>query len=147
MMLPTSKTFRLAALPFLAIAVCPLVTDAARAEDTEAWKFYQQFLAVCKTATSIEPLLPFLPEWENELYKMAKENGNADSNALPKQCESVKKYKNVTYQSEEPEGDDVLLHLKSMWDDLAMDGEITLVREDDGLKVDIWIWNVDMAAP
>lgn len=135
---PNSKSFRLAVFTLLAFAASVVVTDAARADDSAAWTLFQAFLAECKTATSMEQLLPFLAEWRHQRFEASDDEGR--ETMFMDLCQDTETTKDISFVSEEAKGDATVLHLKATRNDFPMKGKVTVVREDDGLKVDEWFW-------
>ncbi|MDA8021305.1 MAG: hypothetical protein MPN21_28060 [Thermoanaerobaculia bacterium] len=134
----TDKSLRLRCIAILVLATGALLPGSIRADDSEAWLQYQDFLGACETATSVEELLPFLAEWRLERYEALDEAGRKEM--LTRLCRDTETIDDISFDSEEIEGDATTLHLKATWNGLPMKGRVIVVREDDGLKVDEWSW-------
>ncbi len=130
---PTSVKTRLAAL-----TIVLLMAPVAAATDSEAWTRYQEFVDACQTATSMEQLLPFLPEWRHQRHEASDED--ARQSTFERLCKDAKELKDITFVSEEKADAGTVVHMKASWDDFPMKGKVTIVQEDDGLKVEEWMW-------
>lgn len=131
--------FRVAAIA-LSITALVILTEPARAADSEGWTLYQAFVEECETATSMKSLLPFLPKWRHKRFDKSDETSRQET--LHRLCKETRDdYQDITFVSEETSGKkETILHLKATWQDSPMKGKITLVREGDELKVESWFW-------
>lgn len=132
------KSNRLATLALVAISAGAAMAQSAHATDAEAWTVYETFLAECETATSIESLLPFLPEWRRARIDASDAAGREE--ALAYECEDTEDLEDIAFVSAEETEAKTVLHLKASWNDFPMKGRVVVVNEDDGLKVDEWFW-------
>lgn len=132
------KCNRMAILGLVAVAAVVTTAAAVRATDTEAWTVYERFIAECEAATSIEPLLPFFPEWRRAQVAAADEAGREETRI--RVCKATEDLQDIAFVSAEETDAKTVLHLKASWNDLPMKGRVVVVREDDGLKVDEWSW-------
>ena len=130
-----------AATAFLAMAAIATLAAPASATDSEGWTLYQAFVAECKTSTSMESLLPYLPEWRHKRFQKSDEEGRRKT--LDRLCRATRDdYEDIALVKEEPTGgNETTLFLKATWQGSPMKGKITLVREGDELKVESWLWN------
>ncbi len=124
---------------FAGIAASPSTAAASEpGSDSEAWTVYQGFVEACASATTMEDLLPFLPEWRHMRNEAADEAARKET--LGRLCKDAKELAEIAFVSQEGDRDKAILHLKASWDGLPMKGKVTVVREDDGPKVEEWFW-------
>ena len=135
---PRTRNRRFHARLLTAVMAAGFLTTAAQAADSKAWELYQEFVAECATASSMEELLPFLPQWRHKRHEASDE---ADREAtFERLCKDARDLENITFISEETKGSKTTLQLKASWGDFPMKGKVTILQEDDSLKVDEWFW-------
>ncbi len=135
---PNMKTLRGGAFALLAMAATAMFTTPARAADSEAWTAYQSFVTKCQSATDMKQLLPWLPEWRHERHEVSDEAGRNET--LKQICKNARDLEGISFVSEKIKGANTVLQLKATWNDFPMKAKVTMVREDDGLKVDETFW-------
>jgi len=138
MFLTSNRVLRTGVAILLGLGAFLLAPTEARAADTEAWQTYQEFVAACHTATSMEELLPFLPKWRKERHAGSDEESRKGT--LQRICKDANELQDMAFVDEKNKGKETVLQLTASWEGSPMKGEVTVVREKNGLKIEEWLW-------
>lgn len=131
-----STTSRKLALVSMVLTV--VLGIEAEAADSEGWTVYQEFVAECQEATSMDTLMPFLPEWRKARYERSDKEARKAS--FDRMCKDAQDLEEIALVKEEASEAETVLSLKASWNGSPMKGRVVLMREGEDLKVEEWSW-------